>query len=143
MIYPEPALFFAGVQAAGPKLTAETFRDGLFSFAPGDQQPLTAVTITYGDHGFWPDNPDFYGIDDFTEIWWDPTATGEDEIRKPGTGMMQFVDGGKRYFLGEWTSDLKVFDKAGAVVIYDQLPAVGDAAGYPPPPGSPAASSGS
>jgi hypothetical protein len=143
VLYPQPSLFFAGLQAAGPKLTADTFREGLFSFSPGDQQPLTAVTITYGDHGFWPDNPDFYGIDDFTEIWWDPTATGEDEIRKPGTGMMQFVDGGKRYFLGSWTSDLKAFDKAGAVVIYDTLPASETPPAYPPPPGSPAASSGS
>ena len=33
--------------------------------------------------------PDFYGIDDFTEIWWDPTATGEDEIRREGNGMMR------------------------------------------------------
>ena len=89
---------------------------------------VTAPLITYGDHGLWPDKPDYYGIDDFTEIWWDPTATGKDEIRREGTGMMQFVDGGKRYRLGEWTSDTKVFDKDGAVVIYDQLPAVGDAA---------------
>ena len=42
--------------------------------------------------------------------------------------MMQFVDGGKRYRLGEWTSDTKAFDKDGAVVIYDQLPRSRDAA---------------
>jgi hypothetical protein len=145
VLYPQPALFFAGLQAAGPKLTAETFRDGLFG-SPTDEiakPALTAPLITYGDHGLWPDKPDYYGIDDFTEIWWDPTATGEDEIRRQGTGMMQFVDGGKRYRLGEWTSDTKAFDKNGAVVIYDQLPPSETPPSYPPPPGSPAAGGGS
>ena len=134
-----------GLQAAGPKLTAETFRDGLFGSPTAEiaKPALTAPLITYGDHGLWPDKPDFYGIDDFTEIWWDPTATGEDEIRREGTGMMQFVDGGKRYRLGEWTSDTKAFDKDGAVVIYDQLPPSETPPSYPPPPGSPAAGGGS
>ncbi len=129
------------LQAAGPKLTAETFRDGLFSFAHRRDRSRRDGTaaITYGDHGLWPDKPDYYGIDDFTEIWWDPTATGEDEIRKQGTGMIQFVDGGKRYRLGEWTSDTKAFNKDGAVVIYDQLPPSETPPSYPPPPGSPAA----
>ena len=45
---------------------------------------------------------DYNGIDDATLIWWDPTATGPDEIRKDGTGMWQYVDGGKRYLPGEW-----------------------------------------
>ena len=77
VLYPPPALFFAGLQAAGPKLTAETFRDGLFGSPTAEiaKPALTAPLITYGDHGLWPDQPDFYGIDDFTEIWWDPTAT--------------------------------------------------------------------
>ncbi|HMK13302.1 MAG TPA: hypothetical protein VK461_17060 [Acidimicrobiales bacterium] len=143
VLYPQPALFFAGLQAAGPNLTAQTFQEGLFAGAPAAQEPLTEATITYGDHGLWPEKPDYYGIDDFTEIWWDPNATGQDEIRKEGKGMMQFVDGGKRYFLGKWTSDLKVFDPAGAVVIYDKLPAQETPPSYPPPPGSPAAGGGS
>ncbi len=96
----------------------------------------------YGDHGLWPDSPDFYGIDDFTEIWWDPNATGEDELRRPGNGMMQFADGGKRYLLGAWTDQAKAFDPQGAVTVYDQLPAAETPPTYPPPPGSPAASGG-
>jgi len=139
VLYPQPALFFAGLQAAGPKLTAETFQQGLFSFNPGDAQSVTAAAITYGDHGLWPDKPDYYGIDDFTEIWWDPTAQGEDEIRKEGNGMIRFVDGGKRYYLGAWTSDLNVFKTEGSVITYDQLPPSESPPKYPPPPGSPAA----
>ena len=142
VLYPQPSLFFAAVQAAGPNLTAETFKDGLF--APGQLGPqrVTAPAISYGDRGLWPDSPDFYGIDDFTEIWWDPNATGEDELRRPGNGMMQFADGGKRYLLGAWTDQAKAFDPQGAVTVYDQLPAAETPPTYPPPPGSPAASGG-
>jgi hypothetical protein len=141
VIYPQPALFFAGLQAAGPNLTAETFRDGLFGFS-GTELPEPALTqplITYGDHGLWPEAPDYFGIDDFTEIWWDPTATGEDEIRREGTGMMRFVDEGKRYRLGEWTSELKAFDPTNAPAVFETLPESETPPQYPPPPGSPAA----
>ena len=31
VLFPQPSLFFAGVQAAGPNLTVESFRDGLFA----------------------------------------------------------------------------------------------------------------
>ena len=34
VLFPQPALFFAALQAAGPKLTAETFRAGLFAGEP-------------------------------------------------------------------------------------------------------------
>jgi len=43
------------------------------------------------------------------------------------------VDGGKRYRLGEWTSDLKVFDKTGAVTLYDDIPAAEKPKEYPSP----------
>ena len=143
VLFPQPALFFAGLQAAGPNLTAESFRDGLFAGAPAEQRSLTGPGITYGSHGLWPDEPDYYGIDDFTEIWWDPTATGKDEIRRDGTGMIRWVDGGKRYRLGEWTSDTTVFDPNNALVTYDKLPESETPPSYPPPPGSPAAAAGS
>lgn len=141
VIYPQPALFFAGLQAAGPNLTADAFRDGIFGFS-GTELPEPALTqplITYGDHGLWPEAPDYFGIDDFTEIWWDPTATGQDEIRREGNGMMRFVDQGKRYRLGEWTSELKAFDPENAPATFDELPASEAPPLYPPPPGSPAA----
>jgi hypothetical protein len=131
--FPRPALFFAGLQAAGPNLTADTFRQGLFFGAPSNVRTVTAQGITYGNHGLYPGGDDYYGIDDFTEIWWDPNATGEDEIHHPGAGLMRFVDGGKRYRLGEWTSDLKVFNPAGTSTLYDDLPASEKPKEYPSP----------
>jgi hypothetical protein len=132
VLFPQPALFFAGLQAAGPNLTAETFRQGLFYGAPV-AKTFTNPGITYGQHGIWKGGDDYYGIDDFTEIWWDTSVSGPDEIEQVGQGLMEFVDGGLRYRPGEWPSDLKVFDKNGAVSLYTELPAAETPKYYPSP----------
>ena len=99
---PPLALFHSTVQAAGPNLSARRSTDALFHSRRSRRsaQPY----LTWGDHGYWP-STDYNGIDDATLIWWDPAATGPDEIRKDGTGMWQYVDGGKRYLPGEWPTD--------------------------------------
>ncbi|HEY0520900.1 MAG TPA: hypothetical protein VGC84_15505 [Ilumatobacteraceae bacterium] len=135
VIAPNPALFFAGVQAVGPDLTPETFRDALMAL-PGtsDGLVISQPFLSYGEHGYWPDK-DYLGVDDATEIWWDPTVAGPDEIRKDGVGMYQYVDGGKRYLPGQWPTSDKLFDPNGAVAIYASPPP-GEAPGsYPSPAG--------
>jgi hypothetical protein len=130
-----PALFFAAVQWVGPNLTPETFRDALFAL-PGtsDGLAISQPYLTYGDRGYWPEK-DYLGVDDATAIWWDPAATGPDEIRKDGVGMYQYVDGGQRYLPGEWPAADKMFDPAGAVSLYT-TPPPGEAPGtYPSPAG--------
>lgn len=132
VLFPQPSLFFAGVQAAGPNLTPETYRDGLFGRAT-QKQGVTQPLITYGDKGYW-DYPDYNGGDDVTEIWWDPEAEGPDEIRKQGKGLWRFVDGGKRYLPGKWTDDdTKVFDPEGTTTILDEPPADETPKDYPSP----------
>lgn len=131
VMFPNPALFFAGIQAAGPNLTPESFRDGLFSRAP-TPNAITQPSLSFGDHDLW-EGPDWNGVDDMTEIWWDPDATGPDEIRKEGTGMYRYVDGGARYFPGDWTEDLTVFDEAGSVTILDGPPEAEAVPEYPSP----------
>jgi hypothetical protein len=131
VLWPDAALFFAGLQAAGPNLTPETFRDGIFSLPP--RGGVTAPSVSWGDHGLWP-GTDWNGIDDMTEIWWNAKATGKDEIRKDGTGMWMYVDMGKRYFPGKWTSgETKAFDPANAVDIYDTPPEGESPPDYPSP----------
>jgi Periplasmic binding protein len=158
VLWPQPATFYAALQAAGPKLNADTFRAGLFSLA-GATGRVTTQTLTFGKHGYWPQGSqpetcktpppcdDYNGIDDYTEIWWDTTATGPDEIRKNGTGMYQYSEGGKRFLPGQWTSDTHAFDKNGAVTIYFTPPPGEGAKNYPPPAaakdGSGSSSSGS
>jgi hypothetical protein len=133
VISPNPALFFAVLQGAGPNLTPETFRDAAFAL-PGtsDGLVISQPFLSYGDHGYWPDN-DYLGVDDATAIWWDPAATGPDEIRKDGVGMYEFVDGGQRYLPGEWPAVDKMFDPAGAVSIYTSPPPGEAPRDYPSP----------
>ena len=52
----EPLLrnIFTGIQLAGPDLTPETFRDGLFRYPPSGGGP-TEPQISRGKHGVWPD----------------------------------------------------------------------------------------
>jgi hypothetical protein len=68
---------FTGVHLAGPELTPETFRDGLFRYPPSGGDP-TAPTISRGDHGLWPE-VDYADVDSVAHIWWDPAAEGADE----------------------------------------------------------------
>jgi hypothetical protein len=132
---PYPALFFAAVQAVGPNLTPETFRDTLFAL-PGTSEGLAISQpfLSYGQKGYWPD-ADYMGIDDATAFWWDPTATGPDEIRRDGVGMYQYVDGGERYLPAQWPTTDKLFDPAGAVALYDSPPPGEEPGDYPSPAG--------
>ena len=130
---PYPAVFFAALQGVGPNLTHETWKQALFD---GNQtrKALTQPSLGWGDKGIWPE-ADYVGIDDATMFWWDPAATGPDEIRREGNGMYQFVDGGARYLPGEWPTEDKFFDPEGAVTIYLERPADETPPDYPSPAG--------
>ena len=125
-------LLMSGLQSAGPNLTHESLADAFRSFEtePAISQPW----LTWGDHGIW-DQPDYNGIDDATLFWWDAEATGPDENRKEGTGMLFYVDGGKRYLPGDWPTEDKLFVKDGAVAVYDSAPEGEAAPDYPSPAG--------
>jgi len=127
-------LFAAVLQGAGPNLTPETWRDALFA-GTSTRRAISAPSLSWGDKEFW-DEFDYHGIDDATVLWWDPTATGPDELRRDGPGMYQFVDGGTRYLPGEWpTEPIALFDPEGAVSIYTTPPPGEEAGEYPSPAG--------
>ncbi len=116
-----------GIHMAGPKLTPETFAQGLFSYPVTNQGAVTGPTISWGRHGIWDKEPwklvDLMAYDDVTEIWWDGTTVGEDEVGNRAPGMYRYVDGGKRYLPGtQPTSDPRVFDPNGSPVILDKFP---------------------
>lgn len=133
VIQPNPALFFAVVQGVGPDLTPENFRDALFA-GEGTRPGISAPYLSYGDKGYW-DEPDYLGVDDATAFWWDPNATGVDEIRRDGQGMYQYVDGGLRFLPGQWPTEDKFFVADGAVAIYETPPPGEEAGDYPSPAG--------
>lgn len=132
VLFPNVAVLFGGLQAAGPDLTPETFQAGVFSRPPTPRY-TTESSLSWGDHGLWDYDEDFNGSDDMTEIWWDPEATGEDEIGKEGTGMWRYVDGGTRYLPGEWTDEVRLFEEEGSETILDAPPDDELAPEYPAP----------
>ena len=92
VLAPFPAVFFGVAQVVGPDLTRERWAEEL----KGGIETIPAITqpyLSWGGPDLWP-YIDHHGIDDATLIWWDPPATGPDEIRREGTGMWQYADGG-------------------------------------------------
>lgn len=58
-----------------------------------------------------------------TELWWDPNASGPDEIQRQGKGLYRYTDGGKRYLPGKWPKQPSTaLDPAGMVTIFNSPP---------------------
>jgi Periplasmic binding protein len=123
VILPNPQIFFGALQDAGPNLTTEAMVEALYRIDLVDDT-VTQVGFAYGDHGYYPTLrvPDHNGIEDFTEIWYDPTVPGIDEIGREGVGAYQYVDGGRRYLPGTWTDEDRAFDPEGAIAVYEEPP---------------------
>jgi hypothetical protein len=134
VILPDPTILFTGIQLAGPHLTANTFKDGLFSSPVLGGTPLSP-RVSRGNHGLWP-GTDWGGSDDAGLIWWNPNATGQDEIGHTGKGLYEYVQGGKRYTYGNFpTSDPGFFDPKTSVTIYTSVPPSMAPPSYPSPAG--------
>jgi hypothetical protein len=127
-----PLIFYTGLHLAGPELTAQSFRDGLFRFPSGSTNP-TQLHFSWGDHDIWP-RTDFFGSDDATQIWWNPDATGVDEVGNEGKGMWEYARGGKRYLPGQWPAgEPPVFDASSSVTQFATLPPADRPPSYPSP----------
>lgn len=133
----EPAQTLRGIQGAGPELSPQTYMDRLMESDPVGRGFVTSPSLSWGsDKGIWPDHllPDVQGVDDSAEIWWDPDTEGPDELGNVGTGVYQYVDGGRRYLPGDWPEEpTTVFDPSGAVFRYDTVPDAEAVPDYPSP----------
>ena len=127
-----PLIFFTGLHLAGPHLTANSFRAGLFSYPANRATAPTVVHMSWGHHGIWP-TTDYTWGDDATVIWWDPNATGPDEVGNQGKGLYRYALGGRRYLPGHWPKQLGLFDVARSVTVYHSLPPGGQPPTYPSP----------
>ncbi len=133
LTYPSVALLFTGLEYAGPDLNVENFRDGLFAWPP-TPRAVTEPSVDYGTE-LW-DKPDYEGIDDMVEVWWDPTAEGNDEAGQEGQGHLRYVDGGRRYMPGDYDRNLRVFDRHDAPTEITEPPAPEVPPDYPSPAGN-------
>jgi hypothetical protein len=134
VINPSVLEFANGVMLAGPKLTPQSFRDGLFRYPPSGGDPINPQ-LSYGKHGVWP-STDYNGLDDTGMLWWDPSAVGEDEVGQVGNGLYRYADGAKRYARGKVPPKGQggLFDTASSVTVFQQLPPEDAQPTYPPPP---------
>jgi ABC-type branched-subunit amino acid transport system substrate-binding protein len=133
VINPSIQTFARGVMLAGPKLTPQTFRDGLFRYPPSGGDAINPQQ-SWGKHGVWPFT-DYYGSEDAAMIWWDPNASGEDEVGQVANGLYRAADGGKRYSRGKFPPKGQggLFDTATSVTIFDQIPPEVGLPSYPRP----------
>jgi hypothetical protein len=116
-----PRIFFTGIQMAGPKLNANAFSNGLFSYPASGGTPATP--LAYWTRAYPT------AIKDFMEIYYDATKQGIDERGQQGTGEIMKMHLGKRYKLGQWpTGPSDAFNDPSAVSTSDD-PALG---GDPP-----------
>jgi hypothetical protein len=77
----------------------------------------------------------YSGSDDAGILWWDPNATGEDEVGKVGPGLYQYADGAKRYTFGHLPPKGQggLYDTRTAVTVFPQLPPDSTTPNYTPP----------
>ena len=122
LVLPSLQLLYGVLQGAGTDLTHEMFRRVIFA-ADIIRSTVISPQISWGERGIWP-GVDYAGLDDQTEVWWNPSATGEDEIGNQGTGMWSYADGGRRYLPGQWPDSAPTLFGTGTndVTLYDQLP---------------------
>jgi hypothetical protein len=88
-----------GIQEAGPNLTPESFRDGMYSMPLQEPVGPWAIGGGYGvgDHSF---------VDDLAEIWWDPNAVDPDGGEP---GAWSHTADGRRWGPGELDDVTRVF----------------------------------
>ncbi|MCH2443416.1 MAG: hypothetical protein MK191_06755, partial [Acidimicrobiales bacterium] len=137
---PFPATFYSFLAAAGPDLTVENFARAMLAAEP-TARAITQPSLSWGTEGRWPEDmePDHFGVDDITEVWWNPSQVGRDELDREGPGMYMFVDGGVRYLWGEQPdTDPKVFTMDGAIAMYEEPPEAEQSPYYDPLPSAPA-----
>src|SRR6266540_1919614 len=128
-----PIIFFTGVHLAGPSLTPETFRDGLFRYPADRPTRPTSVHVSWGRHHIWP-GTDYTAGDDAAVIWWDPDVSGPDEVGNDGKGLYRYALGGRRYLPDQWPNgDVGLYDVGRSVTVLDHLPPDARPPAYPSP----------
>lgn len=93
-----------GIQMAGPNLRPETFMEGLGRMPSRPPDPVWAAAGGFGpgDHTY---------LDYVTLVWWDPNASPPEN--PSARGAYRYLDGGRRYRLGELPLQSRPFFREG------------------------------
>ncbi len=110
----------SGIMYAGPKLTPQTFKQGLFAVPGAGGAPsndVYSVQHGYGKTAGLPYDEYLRGNQDFTLVWYDPVTPAPALGTLPGgPGTNWYLDGAKRYYAGHYpTKPLKFFDTKTAI----------------------------
>jgi len=115
---------YNGIQLAGPKLTADTYRAGLQKFPPiggAYSNFVSNLEVSYrAPKGQLPPRGSAVG-------WYSADTTGPSQIIGTGAigaGKYMYLDGGKRYVFGGFPKgEPKLFDKSNSIGQLDTIPA--------------------
>jgi hypothetical protein len=113
-----------GIHTAGPKLTPQTFQQGLFSIPAAGGAASGYPTGGLVGFGRTPGLPYDEYMDlglDFAPIWWDAETTGRSNaVGTEGKGVVRYVDGAKRYRAGTWPKkQFAWFEEPGSVIFFE------------------------
>ena len=117
-------VLYNGIQLAGPKLTADTYRAGLRKFPPTGgaySNFVSNLEVSYrAPKGQPPPRGSAVG-------WYSTDTTGPSQIIGTGAiapGKYMYLDGGKRYIHGDFPKgEPKLFDKSNSISQLDSIPA--------------------
>jgi hypothetical protein len=125
-----------GLHYAGPNLTPETFKRGMFSLPPqggAASGHVTTVQMAMGKGAGLPYDLYMWG-GDFALVWWDATVEGPSNVVPiDGKGKWVFLEGGKRFRAGDLPKKEPSFFSMedGAIVSLKERPANERTADYP------------
>jgi hypothetical protein len=117
----------SGIHAAGPKLTPQTFKQGLFALPPTGGAATGRTDTSMTGFAKTPKLPwDEYAMTafDFAPYWWDPFTEGPSNgIYAVGEGVGWYPDGARRYVATTWPKkQFDWFDKSSSIQAFDSRP---------------------
>jgi hypothetical protein len=127
---------YAGISLAGPKLTPQTFQQGLFAmpaFGGAASGQVQSFMFGYGRTSGLPyDEYSQVGLD-YALMWWNPDESGKGKILfDEGEGKFMYPNQAKRYSAGQWPKgEPKLFDPSNSISHFTELPASDEVPDYP------------
>jgi len=121
---------------AGPKLTPQTFQQGLFAmpaFGGAASNQVQSFMFGYGRTSGLPyDQYSQVGLD-YALMWWNPDEEGKGKIIfDEGQGKFMYPNGAKRYSAGQWKKgEPDLFDPSTSISHFTELPKNDQVPDYP------------